>query len=114
MPAVTERRAAGLNGVAGAGSLEPFGADGADRHALEAFHRRPSSDAAQADRIVRPRSGLASMSSRLISWMLLSLSRGCTAVIAVGFTANIRDPGIAGDVEPSSVPEVEPLGVGSC
>ena len=53
-----------------------------------------------ADRIVRPTSGRASMSTRLISWMLLSLSRGGAAVVAVGFRAHLRDPGVARHVEP--------------
>ena len=70
----------GWIGIAAAGPLEPLGPDAADRHPLErsspAFFR-----CSTADRIVRPTSGLASMSTRLISWMLLSLSRGAPPLL---------------------------------
>ena len=53
----------------------------------------------EADRIVCPSSGLASMSSKLISWMLLSLRRGAPPLLPSASGADLRDPRVAGHVE---------------
>ena len=49
--------------------------------------------------MVRPLSDETSMSTRLISWMLLSLNRGAPAVVAVGFVSHRRYPRVARDIQ---------------
>ncbi len=53
-----------------------------------------------ADRIVRPTRGLGVDIDQAHLLDALELEPGRAAVVAVGFRANFRDPGVARDIEP--------------
>ena len=91
VPAMAERRAAGLDRIAAAGPLEPFGPDAADRHPLERLVAGLLQvQRGRSDRPAHERLGVDVEQAHLLD--ALELEPGCAAVVAVGFLARPPRP----------------------
>ncbi len=99
MPPVAKRRAAGLDGIAAPGPLEPLRPDAADRHPLEPFIAGfLEVKLGRSDRPAHERPGIDVDQAHFLD--ALELEPECAAVVAVGFLTHFRNPGVASDVEP--------------
>ena len=111
VPAMAERRAAGLDRVAAPRPLEPLGPDAADRHPPERFIAGLLQvQRGRSDRPAHERLGVDVDQAHLLD--ALELEPRGAAVVAVGLPAHLRDPGVARHVQAQLAERVWPATAG--